>query len=289
MFGRIEVELKQTRRYFRKLAPQSQLFTGTAKHYTRIIGEVFRERDDEVIGFPHEGGLSGLYLPSVAFTEFATCDRFACLAPEDAESYSAYPNINRIGYFVIGDDASAPVPGISSSFCKGDRIDLKEIETIMYVCYGQHFDIYGSATRSDLQGLYLHLNVLQFLLTLNKRIIFKNPIKSEILSKRHNHFNYFGDKVIYCSEPFTQVLEKADLFVLEGVGSTVLHEAMTLTEKPIVLLKPPIPRCDVHLMRKLEGRCFVVDLFEDEHNRLCFRTEDFVKILRHEDEHHLHV
>lgn len=279
LFGRIGCELGAARRALAHLPSDSNLYTGTAKHYTRVVSEVVRERGGTVIGFPHEGGLSGLHLPSLAFTEFATCDRFACLLDDDARSYDRYPKINPVSFFTISGGHSLLWADALEAPPSHD-IDLAAIDTIMYVCYGQHFDIFGSATRSDLQGLSLHLEVLEYLIGLNKRVVFKNPIKSEILSKHHNHFDYFGDKVIYRSEPFTQILDTADLFVLEGVGSTVLHEAMTLTDKPIVLLKPPYPRCDDHLTRKLQQRCCVIDLYEDERNRLRFRPDDFNRVLK---------
>ena len=85
------------------------------------------------------------------------------------------------------------------------------------------------------------IEVLKYLLGLKKKVVFKNYPKTTYLNRDFNHFNYFKGKVEYENRPFTEVLHQADLFVFEVVSSSALHEAMTLTKTPIILLHQGFP------------------------------------------------
>jgi len=178
--------------------------------------------------------------------------------------------IKEISFRVIKDLGESPLNISKSRFKSSETIDLSKVQTIMYLNYSYWYDNYGFGTRSDVRGLDLQLRVIEFLISLNRRIIFKLRPKTAMLSKDYKHFDYFDDRVEYTAIPFTEVLDKAELFVLEGLGSSALHEAMTLTTKPIMLFKPPVPKCTPDFEKMLKSRCYVVDLYEDERNRFWF-------------------
>jgi len=271
LFNRIDYELGLARRFCDKyIKSDINLYTGTAKHFTRIISETVRERGGTVTAFPHEGGLSGLNLPVLTFTEFATCDSFVCFDELDALDYEKYPKINSIGFPIIGDLGESVLNIHESKLKKSEKIDLSRISTIMYVFYGQHIDNFASGTRNDLQGFDLQLKIIDYLIKLNKKIIFKNRPKTVSQSNSFNHFGYYNGRVEYTATPFKQVLHDADLFILEGIGTASLHEAMTLTNTPIILFKSAFPKCTDEYERKLNERCYVINLFEDKSNRFCF-------------------
>ncbi|MFC1822866.1 hypothetical protein ACFL9T_09185 [Thermodesulfobacteriota bacterium] len=273
LFLRIESDLEQAREYARELPSEVELLTGTAKHYVRVMSEAIREHGCQVTGFPHEGGLCGLVLPILSLTEFATCDRFVCFDERDADDYRRYSMINTVQFPVereLGQSIlNIDVSKLTSSF----SFDLKKISNIMYVNSSYWYEKYGYEIYSDTQGFDLQLRILDFLLSLGKSIIFKNRPKTALLNRRYDHFGYFRGRVEYKDTPFTQVLDDADLFVFEVVGSTALYEAMTLTEKPILLFKPPLPKCTHEFDSILRKRCFVVEMYEDDKNRLVFNQE----------------
>jgi len=277
-FVRVVHDLEQARKFFSKWPSELKLYTGTAKYYVRVVSEAVRERGGTVTGFPHEGGLSGLDLPFLSFTEFATCDRFVCFDERDVDDYSRYPKINEISFLVIKDLGESGLNISKSRLRSSETINLSKVQTIMYLNYSYWYDTHGFGTRSDVQGLDLQLRVIEFVVSLNKRIIFKLRPKTALISKDYKHFDYFGDKVEYTAIPFKDIIEEADLFILEGIGSTALHEAMTMTDKPILLFKAPYPQCTADYDEVLRKRCYVVDLNEDSRNRLCFDEYSLRKI-----------
>ena len=272
-FNRISSDLGQARKYCERLPKNIHLFTSTAKHYIRTISEVIRERGGRVTGFPHEGGLSGLVLPSLVFTEFATCDEFICFDEKDAHDYKKYDKINDVQFPVAAELGESPLNIEANRFKTRQSIDLTKVKAIMYVAYGAHYDNYGSATRCDIQGIDLQFRILEYLIGLGKKVVFKNRPKTAYLSDQFDHFGYFNDRVEYTATPFTDVLEEADLFIFEVISSASIYEAMTLTKKPIILFKTKIPRCTPEFEKMLNKRCYVVDLYEDERNRLNFNAE----------------
>lgn len=273
LFKRIPSDLTQARPFCRGMPSDVKLYTGTAKYFVRVMGEAVREIGGEVTGFPHEGGLSGLSMPYLSFTEFATCDQFVCFDEKEAEDYGKYRLINKVNFPVVQGLGESILNMDPSRLHRGATIDLKDVSSIMYVNLAYWYDSYTYGTRSDLQGLDLQLRILDFLVSLGKRIIFKLRPKTAYLSKQYDHFGYFKGSVDYTAIPFPDVLDQADLFVLEGVGSTALYEAMTLTSKPIILLKQSVPKCTALFEEMLRKRCYVVDLHEDDRNRLCFEEE----------------
>jgi hypothetical protein len=284
LFNRIDYELGLARQFCDKhIKSDINLYTGTAKHFTRIISEAVRERGGTVTAFPHEGGLSGLNLPVLTFTEFATCDNFVCFDDLDALDYEKYPKINSISFPVVSGLGESVLNIHESKLKKPKEIDLKNISTIMYVFYGQHIDNFASGTRNDLQGFDLQLKIIDNLLKLNKKIIFKNRPKTVSQSNSFNHFGYFDGRVEYTAIPFKQMLHEADLFILEGVGTSSLHEAMTLTNTPIILFKTTFPKCTEEYERKLNERCYVINLFEDKSNRFCFDKKQLQRIFQNEN------
>lgn len=140
----------------------------------------------------------------------------------------------------------------------------------MYVALNYYYDTYAYGMRADIQGMDLQLRIIEFFLRLQKQIVFKNRPKTAMLSEQFNHFGYFGERVRYTATPFTRVLHEADLFIFEGVGSTALYEAMSLTDTPIILFKPLVPKCTPAFTEMLQKRCRLIDLHEDQNNRLCF-------------------
>lgn len=277
-FVRVACDLAQAKRFFSRWPSGLRLYTGTAKYYARIVSEAIREKGGTVTGFPHGGISSGLDLPLLSFTEFATCDRFVCFDERDVDDYSRYPKINEISFPVVKDLGESPLNISRSRFRSSETIDLSKVQTIMYLNYSYWYDTYAIGTRSDVQGLDLQLRVIDFLISLNRRIIFKLRPKTAMLSRAYKHFDYFGDKIEYTAIPFKEVMEVAELFVLEGLNSTALHEAMTLTDKPILFLKPPNPKCTVDYNEILRKRCYVVELKEDSRNRLCFDEVDLRRL-----------
>jgi len=269
-FSRIEFDLNQARRFCTKLPHGVNFYTGTAKYFTRIVSEAVRERGGQVTGFPHGGGLSRLVWPALSFVEFATTDRFACLDQGEADSYRKYPTINDVEFPVIKGLGESILNIDRSRFKTNSWVNLSKVSTIMYVSTGFFYDRFDYGVPSDTQRLDLHLKIIDFLLALNKKIILKNRPKTAYLSKEYSHFGYFGDRVEYMITPFTQVLDKADLFILEGIGSSALYEAMTLTRTPIILFRLGFPKCTPGFDDLLRKRCYVVDLYEDDRNRLCF-------------------
>ncbi len=284
LFNRIDFELGIARKFCSKyIKPKSDLYTGTAKHFTRVLGEVIRERGGKTIAFPHEGGLSGLNLPVLSFTEFATCDSFVCFDELDAIDYKKYPTINSINFPVIKGLGESGLNIEKSKLKKAEKIDINSISTIMYVFFGQHIDNFGSSTRNDLIGFDLQLKIIDNLIKLGKKILFKNRPKSLTMSNKYNHFGYFNDKIDYSATPLDQVLNKADLFILEGVGTKSLHEIMTLTNKPIILFKTNFPQCTGEYENQLNKRCYVIELYEDSKNRLCFDEASLKGLFKYEN------
>lgn len=277
-FDRIEFDLNQARRFCTKLPPGINLYTGTAKYFTRVVSEAIRERRGRVTGFPHGGGLGGLVLPSLSFVEFATCDRFACLDQREADSYRKYPTINDVEFPVIQGLGESILNVDKSRFKTNSGVGLSRVSTIMYVSTGVFYDRFSYGVPSDTQRLELQLKIIDFLLPLDKKIVFKNRPKTAYLGKNYNHLRYFGDEVEHTVTPFTQMLDKADLFILEAIGSSALYEAMVLTRTPIILFKLGFPKCTPGFQDVLRKRCYVVDLYEDDRNRLCFDEHYLRKI-----------
>ncbi len=269
-FERIALDFIRAHEYCRNLPANVKLYTGTAKYFVRLIGESVRESGGTVTGFDHGYGWLGMDMPQVSFVEFATCDRYVCLNKREADEYRRYPMINNIDFPVVSDLAESILEISNAENRIGPRIDLDEVITIMYLNYNYHYDHHPFGLRDYVLGFDLQLKIIEFLLTLNKRIIFKNRPKSALFSHDFNHFGYFGNQVEYSTTPFSMILDQADVFILEGAGSGALYEAMSLTTKPVILLKAKIPSCRSEFEAELKKRCFVVDLIEDHRNRLWF-------------------
>ena len=272
LLRRVEDDLQQARAYARKLPAKSELYTGTAKHYVRVMAEAIRERGGRVTGFPHGGALCLYELACLAFTEFATSDRFACFGEADAACCRQVSTLAPVEFPVFPEMGASPLAVGSCAIGRGETIRLGPDASIMYVFCNLYYDTYGMATRSDTQCLDFQLRALEFLLTLERPVLFKNRPKTATLGPAFNHFGYFASntRLQYMNEPFTEVLHKADLFVFEGVGGGSLYEAMTLTDKPILLFKPNAPQCSPAFEAALEKRCHVIPLRQDERNRYVF-------------------
>lgn len=278
--NRIDFELQQARSFFKKLPPNMNLYTGTAKHYTRMVSEAVRERGGKVTGFPHGGGLAGLVLPSLPFIEFSTCDCFACLDEKEVVDYSKYNLINEIEFTLIKGIGESILNLENSPSRKRPFIDLSSTNNLMNVVMGCYYDKMSQFVISDTQLFLLQLDIMDSLLALNKKIIFKNRPKTAYLSRNFRLLGHFDDhrNVEYTSMPFTEILHQADLFIFTTLGSSALYEAMTLTSKPIVLFKRSIPKCSEVLNNAIGERCHVIELYEDERNRLCFDRSDFYNL-----------
>lgn len=280
-FNRVDWELNQARKFCAKLPAEVKLYTGTAKHFTRIISEAIRERGGQVTGFPHEGGLAGLVFPSLAFREFATCDRFACFSQKEADDYRKYSLINEIEFLMVPTLGESILQIEQKRFKASETIDPANISNIIYVDGGLFHDNFH-ALPSDTQKLDLQLRIIDILRETNKQIIYKNRAKNKYpaLGQGYKHLDYFAGEIEYDSTPLSKMLDQADLLILEAIGSTALYEVMTLTKTPIILFKPHVPECSPRFEEILAKRCYVIDLCEDERNQLCFDEAKLRKMLQ---------
>ncbi|MBL7086411.1 MAG: hypothetical protein ISS28_04865 [Candidatus Cloacimonetes bacterium] len=277
-FDRIEFDLRQARKFSEQLPKSTKLITGTAKHYVRVLSEAIRERGGEVIAFTHGGGMCATYWPSLSFTEFATCDKFVCYDEKESKDYEKYQKINNVNFPVVKGIEKSILNVNNIGLEKPQKLNLNEISTIMFVIRGQSYDDYTYGSRDSNHWLYMHLNIIELLISLKKKIIIKNRPKTPTVSKSFNHFGYFGKKAEHINNPLTEVLNLADVFVLESIASSALTEVMTLTKKPIILMKARIPKCTTEYEDILRSRCHVIEFYEDDRNRLCFNKNEFLSI-----------
>lgn len=275
----VEFDLNTVRKRKNKLADK-HLFTGTGGNYfTRIVSLVARENGAYVTGFPHGGGSQCIYFPKFAFTEFETPDEFICYDSAEVEECKKYPTNNEISF--------REVKGIEPSILNveasrnGNRLDLSRIKKIMYVSSGFFNDRQGSQVIPETVLFEFELYLLEYLLGLGKKVVYKNYPKALYLSKTFDLFGYFEDTEIeferrWFSDP--DVLKDIDLLIFAKASSTALYEAMTQTDIPIVLLHLNIPRLTDVFVKQVHKRGFLIKLYQDGRNRIRFRSEDFETI-----------
>lgn len=271
-FGLIAQHLEQARDFFDQVhLKQGITFcTGTAKHLVRVISEAARERGARVIGFPHNGGDSHTYLPALPFAEFACCDAFACFDEREGEGLKTYRTLEPVEFEVIGQVCQSVWKTDEQWIDRPLTIDLNRVETIMFPGAAYFYDNPLLTVPADTVLFDLDLKILEFLLSLNRKVVYKVRGKTQYLHNGFNHFSYFRDRVVYDDTPFKEVMYTADLLVFNVFSSSALYEAMTLTDKPIVLFYSGHPRPTAGFEKVLAKRCYVVNLQEDGRNRLCF-------------------
>ncbi len=282
-FKMITFDYQQAVEYLQAFKNPGNLYTGTGGNYfTRVVSEAFRARKAKVYGFPHGGGLCHLVTPSLTFAEFATCDVFMCLAKMEKSEYLEHNRfINTIDFHFVDDLAQSKLcPGNEKSV-KGSHLALSRISTIMYVVTGFDYDRFVYGGPGEIRHLHTQMQIIDFLLKFDRRIIFKNRPKTRYLGRNFNHFGYYQNRLEYTIDPFSKVRDQADLFVFEAVDSSALHEAMMQTKTPIILFYRGYPRMTELFQQLVAKRCYVVELVEDDFNRLTF-VEKNVKDLFHD-------
>ncbi len=263
------------------LGKNIDVFTGTGGGVpTRVFSEAVREHGGTISGFPHGGGLAGLELSIMSFNEFATCDRFCCLSELEALDYKKYKLINPVEFFVER-DLDASILEMGNAYDKPEQIDLSSIHNIMYINSGSYYDRFVESVVPDVIKLHAQFQLLDCFLSLGKNVIFKNRPKGKYLSGDFNHFGYYDGQIEYCDEPLTSVLDRANLFVLELLGSSALYEVMTLTDKPVILFVPEGYKMSDALRKSLSKRCYLFEQKEDEQHRLVPDLESLTKVLKH--------
>jgi hypothetical protein len=279
-FKAIVWDLETARKYLQPIKSPVKLYTGTGGNLlSRILSEAVREKGGEVVAFPHGGGICNVVSPSVPFIEFTNCDQFVCLDEKEREEYRRNTYfINEVDFRVVKELGESKLSLCSQRWKNKEPIDLNKISTIMYVVTGFDYDLFVYGGPGEIRHMHTQMNILDFLISLNKKVIFKNRPKTRYLSQSFNHFGYYGPKVNYTAEPFTQILDQADLFVFEAIDSCALYEAMTMTTKPIVIFNRGCPKPSPSFKEILERRCYVVNLFEDVHCGLNFDENEAKKV-----------
>jgi len=271
-FGLIAQHLEQARVFFDHVHLRQGITfcTGTAKHLVRVISEAARERGARVIGFPHNGGDSHTSLPALPFAEFACCDAFACFDEHERGGLRTYRTLEPVDFEVIEQVCQSVWETDEQWIDRPLAIDLNRVETIMFPGAAYFYDNPILTVPADTVLFDLDLKILEFLLSLKRRVVYKVRGKTQYLHNGFNHFNYFKDRVVYDDTPFRKVMQTADLLVFNVFSSSALCEAMTFTHKPIVLFYSGHPRPTAGFERVLGKRCYIVNLQEDGRNRLCF-------------------
>lgn len=280
----IQFDYKQSCNFVKKskFARSPLLLTGAGGYPTRILSEAVRKIGGKVIGTPHGGGTSGAKFKDLTWVEFMTCDKIACLSPKEVEDYQKHviPEINEMQFpvFYELEDSILEVKEFDYS-----HLDFSRIKNIMHIGMGLRGDEFFYGIPSDIHNLDLELKIIDYFIKFkHNNYFFKTRPKSQHLESGFDHGGYYGNKVKYVNKPLSEVLDKADIFIAEYIGSYALWEVMTMTDKPIILFKPPLPECYPSFMDSVAKRCFIVDQFEDEHNRLSFNTDKLDKLLSNE-------
>lgn len=250
------------------------LYTGTANYTTRILSESLRKFDGKVMGFPHGGGWAGVNTPSYHFVELATCDKFACYSEKEKSQFLLYPKINKIKFEVI-ERLELSILDLTSK-----KKSTNKIDTLMIVPPGIRFDILCWSMPPDILSMEFEISLIKHLLSLDKKIIYKNHKKSKYFGIQQRHCNYFFEEnVEYNDKPFSEVLNNSDAFIFYHVMSSALYEAMVYTDKPIFLFLPKCYKYTDDYYNSVAKRCIIIELEEDERNRLCFDKEYFNELL----------
>ena len=264
----------------RKKLYNHTLITGTGGSYSvRILTEALKFYGGRVIATTHGGGAGGFNFPSLVWKEFISCDSFACFSQKDIEDYKSIimPNINKVNFMLFKgiEDSIFEVPPL-----RKEKFSFSKIKTIMHISSAYDYNMFRTSYPVDLLLFDLQLKIIKYFLQFNKKYIFKVRMKSEYFCPiKFNHLGYFSNRVEYNYKSFTEVLKNADLFIFESVGSSALWEAMTLTDKPIILFLPPYPKEKKIFWKTIANRCFVIKQYLDDKNRLNFDPSELNGIL----------
>jgi hypothetical protein len=279
----MKFDFEQCRKFVKdnRLTASMELVTGTGAAYpTRLISEALREIGSRVTGNPHGGGLGGANFQDLTWFEFMTCDRFACFSDLEVSDYGKHviQDINPVEFPVmVGLEPSVldVRPFDYGSF------DFGKVKNIMHISMGTWYDEVIFGIPSDLQHLDLQMKIIDYFLNYkDKNYIFKIRPKSRHLGMDYDHLGYYTGRINYENRPLEEVLDQADMFVAEYIGSSALWEAMTHTDKPIILFKPILPDCYESFHNSVGKRCFIIDQIEDSQNRLGFDTDSLNRLLR---------
>ncbi len=252
----IEKDFEDALTYFGK--SPFNCYSGTAKYICRLISEVARWNGGQAVGTPHDGGWAATSdFPQFVYGECATVDKYISGDPEVIRGYQNYDYIHPIEFELLPDlEASLFGP-----FPKRKSLRLDDVKTIMYVEGGyEKFDLFRTTLAENTLQYHTQLRILDLLLKLEKKILFKNRPKTAAKANDFDHFGRFDEKLEYTIAPFVDVIQKTDLFVFEIIMSKALFEAMTLTDTPIILFYTGQPTITPEFEKILNERCFVIYL-----------------------------
>ena len=278
---RIQFDYKESQEFLEKakLASGFTLLTGVGGYQTRALSEACRKRGGTVIGAPHGGGCAGADFHDLTWVEFMTCDKYACFSPKEANDYKKHllPKINQVEFPVYENVETSLLDVKEFDY---SEFDFSKIKNIMHISLGLRGPDVSYGIASDLQNFDLQLKIIDYFLKFkDKKYIFKTRPKSQHIPMNDNHCGYYNDKIEYIHRPLSEVIDRADLFIAEYIGSFALWEVMVLTDKPIILFKHPLPACYQSFWDSIGKRCYIVDQIEDDRNRYNFDIEKLEKLL----------
>lgn len=256
------------------------MIVGTGGYPTRIFSEALKKYGAKIIGTPHGGGLSGLDFPELKWIEFLTVTHFAAFSKREVDDYKRHllHNINKI-QFPLYEDVEFSLLNVKPYNYL--NFDFSQVKTIMHLSPGIWGDdlYYGMA--SDIQNLDFQIQIIDYFLQFkNKHYIFKERPKTAYKNGKYTHLGYYvNSNIEYEYKPLMDVIDTADMFIVECVGSSALWEIMHKTDKPIILFKPALPIPFQSFWDSIGKRCFIIDKVEDDQNKKTFDVSRLNKLL----------
>lgn len=271
----IDLDLEAVSRR-RNLLAGKEILTGTGGNYfTRVMSQVAREAGAHVTGFPHGGASSSIHWPKFALSELEMFDTFVVYDPLEASVMLQYETIDNRPDFKLVTSSYPSLLRTNPGKVK-PSLDVAAIKTVMYVPPGFFGDRQGAQLMPELVHFDLELRLIEFFLDMGVRVIYKNRAKTLSSGSGFTLLDYFKDRdVVFEDRPFSHpdVLASADIFVFSKAASTALWEAMYMTDKPVVLFHPDIPKLTEPFLA--QDRIHFVKIAQDERNRFLFDENDF--------------
>ncbi|MGE4297187.1 MAG: hypothetical protein AB7E47_04085 [Desulfovibrionaceae bacterium] len=257
-----------------------EILTGThGNYFTRLISHVIRSKGGNVVTFPHGGGSTGVFWNKFPLTEFEIPNEFALYGDKELVSAMRYETIDNNVTFRMCKGVMPSVLERADGFQR-PPIELDAINTVMYVAPGYFGDRQGAQVIPEVVHFDLELRIVEYFLSLGKRVIYKLRPKTRLYGKGFRLLEYFENKnVIFEERPFSNpdVYNATDLFVFSKVSSTALYEAIHLTNTPILLYLTGSPSITDEFIKM--NRVHVCDLFHDERGRLLFDAPELTRKL----------
>lgn len=174
--------------------------------------------------------------------------------------------------FMFGKDfpkLNFPSPKTSNLNSKSPKLLQRRIKKIMYVpkpFFGE--EARARSAPAEIQYFDWQCRLLGFLSGANIEIIYKphpggksRPCKDFALSFGANEIN----------EPFEQVKEQVDAYIIDFITSTTTHQILN-SDLPIIFINLKSPDISEDVKTSLNKRCYVLDSFIDDRNR--FRIDN---------------